>query len=134
MTNTDKRRNWTQEDNIALLIQVAADRSFAAEKGQLKKVWQALADTLMACEHFGRVVDGKKVQHRFLALVDEHRKFDAASARLSGVDEEEKENHMLLDDIVTLMDDLKTDQQKRSQVQDEKRNLNKAGLSYAKWP
>ncbi|ETV69614.1 hypothetical protein H257_14753 [Aphanomyces astaci] len=103
MINTDKRRNWTQEDDIALLIQVAADH-------------------------------GKKVQHRFLTLVDEHRKFDAASARLSGVDEEEKEKHMLLDDIVTLMDDLKTDQQKHSQVQDEKRKLNKVGLSYAKWP
>ncbi|RHZ40003.1 hypothetical protein DYB26_015707, partial [Aphanomyces astaci] len=82
MVYTDKRRNWSQEDDLTLLKQVAADTPFAAEKGQLRKAWQGLAETLMSCENFGRVVDGKK---------------------------EEKEKHMLLDDIITLLDDVKAD-------------------------
>ncbi|RHY27924.1 hypothetical protein DYB32_006432 [Aphanomyces invadans] len=132
MANTDKRRNWSQEDDYTLLKQVAADTPFAAEKGQLKRAWHGLADTLMACENFGRVVDGKKVQNRFLALVDEHRKFDAASTRLSGSDQQEKEKHMLLDDIVTLYDDVKielqkTEEQKRSQGQDKKDKVEQGG-------
>ncbi|ETV71303.1 hypothetical protein H257_13434 [Aphanomyces astaci] len=133
MAHTDKRRNWSQEDDLTLLKQVAADTPFAAEKGQLRKAWQGLAETLMPCENFGRVVDGKKVQNRFLALVDEHRKFDATSARLSGSDQEEKEKHMLLDDIITLLDDVKAEQQKteaqkRSQDQDDKDKVEQGGL------
>ncbi|RHZ17407.1 hypothetical protein DYB37_007672, partial [Aphanomyces astaci] len=85
----------------------ATDKPFAAEKGQLTNTWQALADTLLACDHFTRVVDGRKVQNRFSALVEEHRRFDKASAKLSGDDEVETEKHILLDDIVALLDDVK---------------------------
>ncbi|ETV65983.1 hypothetical protein H257_17402 [Aphanomyces astaci] len=134
MAYTDKRRNWSQEDDLTLLKQVTADTPFAAEKGQLRKAWQGLAETLMSCENFGRVVDGKKVQNRFQALVDEHRKFDATSARLSGSDQEEKEKHMLLDDIITLLDDVKAEQQKteaqkRSQDQDDKDKVEQAAIT-----
>ncbi|ETV97672.1 hypothetical protein H310_09559 [Aphanomyces invadans] len=56
----------------------------------------------MACENFGRVVDGKK------------------------------EKHMLLDDIVTLYDDVKIElqkieEQKRSQGQDKKDKVEQGG-------
>ncbi|RHY74005.1 hypothetical protein DYB30_013126 [Aphanomyces astaci] len=61
----------------------------------------------MGCEHIDCVVDGRRVQNRFTALVEEHRRFDKASALLSGVCEEEKEKHVLLDDIVSLLDDQK---------------------------
>ncbi|ETV93225.1 hypothetical protein H310_12821 [Aphanomyces invadans] len=128
MASTEKRRNWSPEEDITLLIQVAADRPFAAEKGQLKKAWQALADTLMACDHFGRVVDGKKVQNRFLALVEEHKIFDAESARLSGVDAEEREKHVLLDDIVNLLDDMKSLPAIRSEGQEEKVKIEQGDL------
>ncbi|RHZ04704.1 hypothetical protein DYB37_012181 [Aphanomyces astaci] len=107
MPPTEKRRNWTCEEDLVLLIQAAADQPFAADKGGVTKAWQALADTLMGCEHFDRVVDGRRVQNRFTALVEEHRRFDKASALLSGVCEEEKEKHVLLDDIVSLLDDQK---------------------------
>ncbi|RHY28493.1 hypothetical protein DYB32_005937 [Aphanomyces invadans] len=105
MAQSDKRRNWSWEEDKVLLIQAAMDRPFGAEKGQLTKAWQAMADTMMSCDHFTRVVDGRKVQNRFSALVEEHRRFDKASARLSGTDEEEKEKHILLDDVVALLDD-----------------------------
>ncbi|ETV82645.1 hypothetical protein, variant [Aphanomyces astaci] len=73
------------DEDQALLVQVAADVPIVAEKGQVTPAWQ--------------------VQHRFLALVDEHRIFDAASVKLSGVDEEETDKHVLLDDLVVLLDD-----------------------------
>ncbi|RLO05994.1 hypothetical protein DYB28_006917, partial [Aphanomyces astaci] len=108
MALTDKRRNWTPEEDVVLLIQVAADLPFAADKGQVTKSWQSLADKLVACDHFDRVVDGRKMQNRFTALVDEHRKFDTASAKLSGVDQEELEKHTLLDDLLPLLDEVKS--------------------------
>ncbi len=126
---TDKRRNWSPEEDIILLIQVAADRPFAAEKGQVTKAWQALADTLVASDQFDRVVDGKRVQNRFLTLLEEHRKFDAESAKLSGVDQEESEKHVLLDDILPLFDDAKAlASSKRSLVVDEKEKIDQGGL------
>ncbi|KAF0710533.1 hypothetical protein AaE_012479 [Aphanomyces astaci] len=92
MAQSEKRRNWLWDEDKVLLIQAATDKPFAAEKGQLTKAWQALADTLLACDHFTRVVDGRKVQNRFSALVEEHR---------------QTEKHILLDDIVALLDDVK---------------------------
>ncbi len=74
MALPDKRRNWTCDEDKALLIQVAAELPFAAEKGQVTKAWQTLADTLVECDHFDRFVDGRKVQNRILALVAEHRR------------------------------------------------------------
>ncbi|RHY85715.1 hypothetical protein DYB35_012947 [Aphanomyces astaci] len=107
MSQADKRRNWSYDEDIMLLIQVANDKSFAAEKDQVTKAWQTLAETLMESEQFTRVVDARKLLNRFTILVDEHRRFDVASAKLSGSDQEEQDKHMLLDDIVCLLDDIK---------------------------
>ncbi|RLO04801.1 hypothetical protein DYB28_011739, partial [Aphanomyces astaci] len=41
----------------------------------------------------------------FTFLVDEHRRFDVASAKLSGSDQEETEKHMLLDDLLAHLED-----------------------------
>ncbi|ETV72557.1 hypothetical protein H257_12323 [Aphanomyces astaci] len=129
MALTDKRRNWTPEEDVVLLIQVAADLPFAADKCQVTKSWQSLADKLVACEHFDRVVDGRKVQNRFTALVDEHRKFDTASAKLSGVDQEELEKHTLLDDLLPLLDEVKsTAASKRVKMEDEKDKIEQGGM------
>ncbi|RLO03858.1 hypothetical protein DYB28_006002 [Aphanomyces astaci] len=108
MSQADKRRNWSYDEDIMLLIQVANDKPFAAEKGQVTKAWQTLAETLTESEQFTRVVDARKLLNRFTILVDEHRRFDVASAKLSGFDQEEQDKHMLLDDIVCLLDDMKT--------------------------
>ncbi|RHY77003.1 hypothetical protein DYB34_013801 [Aphanomyces astaci] len=129
MALTDKRRNWTPEEDVVLLIQVAADLHFAADKGQVTKSWQSLADKLVACDHFDRVVDGRKVQNRFMALVDEHRKFDMASAKLSGADQEELEKHTLLDDLLPLVDEVKsTVASKRVKIEDEKDKIKQGGM------
>ncbi|KAG9399287.1 hypothetical protein AC1031_012241 [Aphanomyces cochlioides] len=80
---TQKRRKWTKEEDIALLSQVAGDLPFAAEKGQVTKAWETLASNFMLSEGFDREVDGKKVQNRFISLVDDHRAFNAESKTLS---------------------------------------------------
>ncbi|ETV64590.1 hypothetical protein H257_18529, partial [Aphanomyces astaci] len=104
MANTDKRRNWTPEEDVVLLIQVAADLPFAAYKGQVTKSW-------------------------FTALVDEHRKFDMASAKLSGVDQEELEKHTLLDDLLPLLDEVKsTAASKRVKMEDDKDKVEQGGM------
>ena len=105
MPEQEKRRNWSAEEDIVLLKQVAADLPFQ-KSGQITRAWQALADTLMEEGSFTRSVDGQKVQNRFHALVQKHRDFNAESAKKSGVSEEE-EKHILLDDIVPLLDEAK---------------------------
>ncbi|RHY40780.1 hypothetical protein DYB34_012047 [Aphanomyces astaci] len=105
MSQTDKRRNWSTAEDVRMLIQVIADEPFAAEKSQMTKAWQTLAEKLMECPQFTRHVDARKLQHRFTFLVDEHRRFDVASAKLSGSDQEETEKHMLLDDLLAHLED-----------------------------
>ncbi|RHY75185.1 hypothetical protein DYB38_013652 [Aphanomyces astaci] len=109
MALTDKRRNWTPEEDVVLLIQVAADLHFAADKGQVTKSWQSLADKLVACDHFDRVVDGRKVQNR--------------------ADQEELEKHTLLDDLLPLVDEVKsTVASKRVKIEDEKDKIKQGGM------
>ncbi|ETV95883.1 hypothetical protein H310_10921 [Aphanomyces invadans] len=95
----------------------------------------------MTSDAFTRVVDGKKVQHRFGLLIDEHRRFAVASAKLSGVDEEESEKHMILDDLLAQLEDVrllaasrstKTSQEKDKAEQGGARR-SKAGLLFVKW-
>ncbi|KAH9082978.1 hypothetical protein Ae201684P_013881 [Aphanomyces euteiches] len=93
LSEKEKRRNWSAEEDLVLLRHVAADRPFAAEDGVMK-AWQNLADT---------------VQNRFTALVEKHRRGDIESAKQSGVSEEEDERRMLLDDIIPLLNDLKAE-------------------------
>ncbi|RHY29154.1 hypothetical protein DYB32_005381 [Aphanomyces invadans] len=107
MPKPEKRRNWSHDDDMMLLVQAAADQPFATGKGQVSKAWQALAETLMTSDAFTRVVDGKKVQYRFGLLIDEHRRFDVASAKLSGVDEEDSEKHMILDDLLARLEEVR---------------------------
>ncbi|ETW05953.1 hypothetical protein H310_03586 [Aphanomyces invadans] len=91
MSQSDKRRNWSYEEDVALLIQVAADQPFAATKATSSPAWSIHA----------------KPKTDFSLLVDEHMEFNSESAKLSGVGEEHREKHILLDDIVTLLEDLK---------------------------
>ncbi|CAK4438718.1 unnamed protein product [Aphanomyces euteiches] len=108
LSEKEKRRNWSAEEDLVLLRHVAADRPFAAEDGVMK-AWQNLADTLSKCDQFTRCVDGRRVQNRFTALVEKHRRGDIESAKQSGVSEEEDERRMLLDDIIPLLNDLKAE-------------------------
>ncbi|KAG9407412.1 hypothetical protein AC1031_002139 [Aphanomyces cochlioides] len=107
-SNKENRRNWSAEEDLALLRQVAAERPFAAEEGVMK-AWQTLAETISQCDSFDRSVDGREVQNRFTVLVEKHRRGDADSAKRSGIAEEEDERQMLLDDIVPLLDGIKAE-------------------------
>ncbi|KAG9403142.1 hypothetical protein AC1031_006690 [Aphanomyces cochlioides] len=95
-----EKKWWTEDEDTILLTQVNNDRPFLQRK-DTTKAWEALATTLRSIPGFTRPsLDGKKCQNRFLLLVRQHKSQDNASARLSGVSEEETPKTKLLDDIV----------------------------------
>ncbi|KAG9414931.1 hypothetical protein AC1031_008346 [Aphanomyces cochlioides] len=101
---------------MTLLRQVAADAPFTKERGKLKKAWEELAQSVMQCAGFSRELDGKKAQNRFLALIEEHQSYNNDSAKLSGVDQSETEKVLLLDDLLSLYDDIKVQSTHKSSV------------------
>ncbi|CAK4700973.1 hypothetical protein LEN26_016120 [Aphanomyces euteiches] len=107
MQSKEKRRNWTEVEDLVLLRQVSFLRPFQARHGDVMTLWDRVAGTLCDEESFQRLVDGKKLQRRFNHLIDKHRKFDKQALRLSGVEEDESETSMILDDLVQLVDDAK---------------------------
>ncbi|CAK4715317.1 hypothetical protein LEN26_014846 [Aphanomyces euteiches] len=98
-----QEKKWcTEDEDTILLTQVNNDRPFLQRK-DTTKAWEALATTLRSIPGFTRPsLDGKKCQNRFLLLVRQHKSQDNASARLSGVSEDETPKTKLLDDIVPL--------------------------------
>lgn len=102
-----KRRNWTRKEDVTLLRQVGLELPFTAKHGDVQAKWTAVADDLTTDDEFTREVDGKKLQNRFHSILDEHRNYDAASAKLSGASEEETERIQLLDELLCIFDDHK---------------------------
>jgi hypothetical protein len=108
--NEKKRRNWTEDEDTSLLRQIAADQPFDADVGGITKAWDAMASTLSADESFGRIIDGRKAQNRFIYLVDHHKKFNTKSATLSGAAQDYTEKQQLLDELVQLLQAFKDKQ------------------------
>ncbi|KAE9088674.1 hypothetical protein PF010_g19288, partial [Phytophthora fragariae] len=101
-----RRRNFTDEEDLALLRQALGDRPFQQPRGGILAKWDELAATLVADASFPRDnLSGKTASGRFDKLVKAHRKQSAEAATLSGVSEEESEKTVLLDEIVALLDD-----------------------------
>ncbi|KAG9410119.1 hypothetical protein AC1031_018152 [Aphanomyces cochlioides] len=101
---------------MTLLRQVAADTPFTKERGKLKKAWEELAQSVMQCASFSRELD------------EEHRSYNNDSAKLSGVDQSETEKVVLLDDLLSLYDDIKVQSTHKSSVaQDEKDRIEQDG-------
>ncbi|CAK4602409.1 unnamed protein product [Aphanomyces euteiches] len=107
MQSKEKRRTWTEAEDLVLLRQVSLLRPFQARHGDVMTLWDRDAETLCDEESFQRLVDGKKLQSRFNHLIDKHRKFDKQALRLSCVEEDESETSMILNDLVQLVDDAK---------------------------
>ncbi|EQC27525.1 hypothetical protein SDRG_12223 [Saprolegnia diclina VS20] len=101
-----KRRNWTADEDLMLLRQLNLERPFLTEQslGPALPRWEAVVKILNECEDFDRDVDVKRLQGRFQLLQEKHRKANAESMTLSGVDEDESETTKLLDEIVELVD------------------------------
>ncbi|RHY14423.1 hypothetical protein DYB32_010852 [Aphanomyces invadans] len=95
-----------------LLRQVNVFRPFEAKKGEVMKAWANVAQPLADHEEFGRpTFDAKKAQHRFVVLMDSHVKYDAESAKASGICQDHDERIMLLDELLAAYTDTK-DQEK----------------------
>jgi hypothetical protein len=101
-----RRRNFSDEEDLALLRQALGDRPFLQPRGGILAKWDALAATLVDDDSFPRDnLSGKTASGRFDKLVKAHREHTAEAATLSGVSEEESEKTTILDEIVALLDD-----------------------------
>ncbi|CAK4668024.1 unnamed protein product [Aphanomyces euteiches] len=130
----EKRRNWTEDEDIVLLRQVAADLPFLAPYGKILACWHTVAKTLFSSGCLARSIDGKKAQNRFFFLLDEHREYDQNSARKSGVDETTSEKIDLLDDLLAMYDDNKMEQEKKvenKKVESQKKEVYGAAIREA---
>ncbi|RHY21299.1 hypothetical protein DYB32_009852 [Aphanomyces invadans] len=93
MTTPLKRRNFTDEEDILFLRQVSADMPFL---------------------EFGRPdFDTKKANNRFNALIEAHRKSNQESSRASGISEEVIKKVMLLNELLSTLDDAKEEEVQR---------------------
>ncbi|ETV97973.1 hypothetical protein H310_09278 [Aphanomyces invadans] len=91
MTTPLKLRNFTDEEDILLLRQALAGR-----------------------EGFGRPdFDAKKANNRFNALIEAHRKSNQESSRASGISEEVIKKVMLLNELLSTLDDAKEEEVQR---------------------
>ncbi|KAG9408815.1 hypothetical protein AC1031_020658 [Aphanomyces cochlioides] len=109
MTTPSKRRNYTEEEDVMLLRQVALEMPFQARRGLVMERWGAVASALMTCDAFRRrEIDAKKACNRFLLLESE---------RASGISEDLSEKTLLLDDLVAAYDDAKSAETQRCDEQ-----------------
>ncbi|KAE8899458.1 hypothetical protein PF005_g4375 [Phytophthora fragariae] len=101
-----KRRNFSAEEDLALLRQALSNRPFLRERGKTLAAWDALAAQLVSDANFTRgKLSGKTAQARFDKLVTQKRQQNAVALAASGVDEEETEKDVLLDELIALIDD-----------------------------
>ncbi|ETP21707.1 hypothetical protein F441_04838 [Phytophthora nicotianae CJ01A1] len=102
MAGAPRRNNFTDDEDLALLRRIRADRPFLRQRGGIMAAWDALATKLVVDENFPRnKLSGKTASGRFDKLVEAHRAAAEESAKASGVDEDESEKVILLDDHAT---------------------------------
>ncbi|KAG3110359.1 hypothetical protein PI124_g15208 [Phytophthora idaei] len=100
-----RRRNFTEEEDLALLRQALGGRPFLRPRGGILANWDVLAATLVADQNFPREsLSGKTASGRFDKLVKAHRELVAEAGLLSGLSEDEDEKVTLLDEIIALID------------------------------
>ncbi|ETW05663.1 hypothetical protein H310_03385 [Aphanomyces invadans] len=108
MPPKSKRRNFSKEEDVLLLRQVASEMPFLARHGLIMDKWTAVAHALASSDEFGRPdFDGKKASNRFSALIEAHKKKKNEFARASGVAEDMTEKDALMDDLIAAYDDAK---------------------------
>ncbi|GMF90280.1 unnamed protein product [Phytophthora fragariaefolia] len=101
-----KRRNVSAEKDLALLRQALSERPFLKERGKPMAAWGDLATQLLSDDSFSRdKLSAKNAQTRFDKLVLQKRQQNSAALAASGIDEEETEKDVLLDELIALIDD-----------------------------
>ncbi|KAE8885311.1 hypothetical protein PF005_g26092 [Phytophthora fragariae] len=126
-------KNYSEEDDVALLRQVLLDRPFAKPRGKVMQHWDSLAATLVASPAFSRSkLSGKNAQSRMSQLVQTHRETMKEAELLSGVSEDVTERDQLLDELVELIDDAKQEQECKKQQEQKKRERDEAASLVAR--
>lgn len=77
--------------------------------------WDKVASAQGGLDGFTRSdFDGKKAQNRFIFLLQEHDKAEKTSERTSGISESYKEKRELLDNLSSLVQDFKAEEEAKS--------------------
>jgi hypothetical protein len=104
------RQKFAAVDDIVLLKAVKFFRPWTAPVGTSNGIMKAFDDTVLHCRSdpaFGLKKPGTAVRTRFTTRVNQYRANQCQSMRKSGTVEEYEVREVLLQNIVTLMDDLK---------------------------
>lgn len=104
--SVQRRKRFSEEDDMLLLTQVNVDLPFATGYGKMMAAWERLAAQLRTLPSFKTsTISGKTCQARFNKLLDKHRTWEASSKRKSGVDESETSRIKMLTELSTLVAD-----------------------------
>ncbi|KAG3046610.1 hypothetical protein PC121_g20566 [Phytophthora cactorum] len=112
VSTPQRRKNYSEEDDVTLLRQVLLDRPFAKPRGKVMPHWDTLAATL---------------------LVLTHREATKEAALLSGVAEEVLEKDQLLDELAELLDDAKYVHECTKREEQKKRRTLLVVLPWSNW-
>ncbi|ETV71865.1 hypothetical protein H257_12998 [Aphanomyces astaci] len=119
MSTPQKRRQFTERQDILFLTQIRVEMPFLARRGKIMDVWDSVARNLATVGGFDRPqFDGKKAQARFAILLRDHREDNRASMRASCVSEDVTEKAIMLDDIATQVDEAKNEEMRRASTED----------------
>ncbi|KAG9399433.1 hypothetical protein AC1031_011826 [Aphanomyces cochlioides] len=100
-----KKFYFTPKADLALLREILNVRPFAAEHGRKGEKYDIVAENLN--EYLESSLSSRTVKDRFVLLVEEFEKTDAASRRKSGIAEDFDVYHQLLTDITSQIKDAK---------------------------
>ena len=120
------KQHFSETDDYMMLVEANARRPFEQPHGQVLKEWNNIANILISQSEFSKKdATGKALSARFKKLIEKHRKWTRESDKKSGVDEEETELIMVLDDVTAAYDDsLRTkDDEKEKRASTEKDHL-----------
>ncbi|KAG9398067.1 hypothetical protein AC1031_014985 [Aphanomyces cochlioides] len=111
-----KRQCFNEEEDVLLLRQICAELPFQAKRGKVMDAWESVATNLQELEEFKREgFSGKTAQNRFDIMIKEHRESSNKSKSASGIAEDVSERTALLDELVELLDDTKSEETPRSE-------------------
>ncbi|KAF0701736.1 hypothetical protein As57867_007839, partial [Aphanomyces stellatus] len=126
------RKRWSDGDDLILLIQVNNDRPFLAER-HMTRAWEFLAEKVLAVDGFSRpALDGKKASNRFTLLVKQHLVYQKTSKYLSGVNQDETEKDILLDELTALYTDNDKSKTQKKALEAAKRTVREVGAKFVR--
>ncbi|KAF0703099.1 Aste57867_7689 [Aphanomyces stellatus] len=99
----------------------------------MTRAWEFLAEKVLAVDGFSRpALDGKKASNRFTLLVKQHLVYQKTSKYLSGVNQDETEKDILLDELTALYTDNDKSKTQKKALEAAKRTVREVGAKFVR--